>query len=59
MSADVTVEPNVHTVEDGFGDLSLMAVFELLLPILALGRLFGKPKVNVKVMGLVLVQGAD
>ena len=59
MSADVTVEPNVHTVEDGFGNFTLMPIFELLLPILTLGRLFGKPEVNVKVMGLVLVQRTD
>ena len=36
-----------------------MPIFELLLPILTLGRFFGKPKVNVQMMGLVLVQRTD
>ena len=36
-----------------------MAVFKLLLPVLALGRFLGKPEVNMKMMRLILMQRTD
>lgn len=49
----------MHTVYDFLFDLSLVPIFKLLLPILTLRLFFGKPKVKVQVMRLVLVKGAD
>ena len=54
-----SVQPGVHTVKDGFGDFTLVPVFEFPFPVLALWLFLGKPEVNVKVVGLVLVQRAD
>ena len=49
----------MHTVEDGFGDLPLVPVFELPFPVLAIRLFFCKPKVDVQMMGLILMQRTD